>query len=124
MKMIKKIIIIDDEESVLKNLTAFFEDESFEVLTASTGEEGLDLLLKSDVSFAIVDIRLPGIDGNTVIIKTLAKRPEVNFIIHTGSSDYIIPDELKDAGFTKESVFFKPITDLNILLNAVNKVIP
>jgi DNA-binding response OmpR family regulator len=119
MDAIKKIIIIDDEESVLKNLTAFFEDEEFEVLTASSGELGLDLLLKSDITLAIVDIRLPGIDGNTVITKTLKKRPEVYFIIHTGSSDYTLPDELKDSGFTRDRVFFKPIPDLNLLLNAV-----
>ena len=64
-----KVFIVDDESVVCSNVAAFLEDEGFTVFSAVSGEEALDFLLKQKIDVAIVDMRLPGIDGDTLILK-------------------------------------------------------
>ncbi len=114
-----KILLIDDEQGLLRSLSFFFEDEGHEVLTAGTGEEGLQILFRETIDACVVDMRLPGIDGNEVIRKAFQNDLLKRFIIHTGSTDYRIPSDLLQLGITKDLVFLKPVSDLNILVQAV-----
>ena len=63
----KKILIVDDEERLLRSLAFFFEDEGYKVYTAPSGEEALSILRQKKIDASIVDMRLPGIDGNEII---------------------------------------------------------
>ncbi|MDN5308416.1 MAG: hypothetical protein PWP16_1779 [Eubacteriaceae bacterium] len=63
-----KILIIDDEESIRYSLgLKLSKIPNVEILTAETGEEGLDILKREPVKLAIIDIKLPGIDGIEVL---------------------------------------------------------
>ncbi len=66
----KKNLIVDDEPGLLLSLKAFFEDENYEVEGAASGEEAPVILRKSDFDAVIINVRLPGIDGNEVILAT------------------------------------------------------
>jgi len=62
--MLNSILIVDDEPGIRDSLRAVLEDEGFEVQTAKTGEECLDLALQSDFACILLDIWLgKGIDG-------------------------------------------------------------
>src|SRR3954447_11666881 len=62
--MLNSILIVDDEPGIRDSLRAVLEDEGFEVQTAQTGEECLDLTLQSDFACILLDIWLgKGIDG-------------------------------------------------------------
>jgi len=117
-----KVLIIDDETSLLKSLIAFFEDEGFEVRGAASGEEGLELLPKEHIDAMIVDLRLPGIDGNETIMRAHVLQPSIRFIIHTGSMDYHIPAGLRGIGIDQDTVFIKPLSDLTVLTDAVRSL--
>jgi len=106
------ILLVDDEKSLLNNLARFFEDEGYNVLTANNGEEALDILARHQVDGAIVDMRLPGIDGNEVILQAHRLQPTIKFIIHTGSTNYLLPTTLRDLGVVEEQVHIKPVADL------------
>lgn len=117
----RNILIIDDETCLLKSLVAFFEDEGFTVRWAVSGEDGLEILKFELMDAVIVDMRLPGIDGNETVVKAHALQPSLQFLIHTGSTDYQLPPPLRELGIMPEAVFLKPLTDLSILTQAVRE---
>jgi len=63
MNKIAKILYVDDEVSALKVLSAIIKKAGFDVITASTAEEAISLLKKTEVNIIILDYRLPGMDG-------------------------------------------------------------
>lgn len=113
------ILVVDDEDMIRENLVAFIEDEGFDVVGAASAEEALDMLQTKKIDMSIVDMRLPGIDGNAFILKAHEIDQSIGFIIHTGSTDYILPSSLKAIGITEKSIFKKPIQDMNMLLDAL-----
>ena len=118
-----KILLVDDEKYLLNNLFRFFEDEGFEVLAVDNGEEALNLLAKEEVDGAIVDMRLPGIDGNEVILQAHRLQPGIKFLIHTGSTNYFLPVALRDLGITEDQVYIKPVMELEMLSEHMQQLI-
>ncbi len=117
------ILILDDEEMVRENLQAFLEDEGFTILTAASGEEALTALQDNRPDACIVDMRLPGMSGNDFILKAHAVRPDLRFLIHTGSTNYKLPSGLVDIGMTRDMVFIKPLRDMYILVEAISALL-
>ena len=118
-----RVLIVDDEPGILANLEAFFEDEGFIVIAAATGEMAVSILLKESVDVAIIDMRLPGIDGNEVIRQALAAELKTKFIIHTGSNEYRVPADFLSFGINRENVFLKPVKDMGVLSQAVRDLL-
>ena len=113
------ILVLDDEELVRANIVAFLEDEGFTVIPAESGEEALEILKSRPVDIGIIDMRLPGIDGNTFIIRAHALNPRMRFMIHTGSINYTLPRELHEIGVRAADVFRKPETSLTDMLGKI-----
>ncbi len=61
------ILVVDDEESIRKSLVDIFTDEGYEVLTAGSGAEGVEMLRKYQPALAILDVVLPGSRGGARI---------------------------------------------------------
>ncbi len=114
-----KILIVDDEPGLLFSLTAFLEDEGFSVQGTSSGEDALAMIKAEAFDAVIVDVRLPGKDGDDVILEAIESGSKSSFIIHTGSADYQLPKSLKKRGFSQEDIFLKPISDLNVICQAL-----
>ena len=124
MKKTKKILVVDDEEMIRVNLEAFLEDEGFEVVSVPDGEQAVAAFKKMhDLDLAIVDIRLPGIDGNAVVMEGARLSPNTKYILHTGSSEYVLPQELLDLGITDNQVLFKPLIEMNTLTHLIDELI-
>jgi DNA-binding response OmpR family regulator len=117
------VLVVDDEPGIMANLEAFFEDEGFAVVTAATGEIAVSVLLNESVDVAIVDMRLPDIDGNEVIRRALAAELKTKFIIHTGSNEYRVPADFLSFGISRENVFLKPVKDMGVLSQAVRDLL-
>jgi two-component system, OmpR family, response regulator len=116
-----RVLVLDDEAIIRLNLCAFLEDEGFTIFSASSGEAALQLLEEQTVDVAIVDIRLPNMDGNTFVLHAHAHDPQMKFLIHTGSSSYQLPAELVTLGLQAEDVFMKPIVNMNEIVVAIQK---
>ena len=69
-----KVLIVDDEKSILETLTGIIEDEGHEVITASSGEKALTLFSESSPDIVLMDVWMPGMDG----IETLKSMKEKN----------------------------------------------
>ncbi len=117
------VLVVDDEPGLLKSLVAFLEDEDFIVFSASSGEAALNFLEREKIDAVIVDMRLPGIDGNEVIVAAQKLGTTPHFLIHTGSTDYHLPDSLKELNFPKENIFLKPLPDISILSETIKKLL-
>lgn len=64
--MATKILIVDDDEKMLKLYSAILVKEGYEVLTASDGQKGLDLATSSNPNLILLDVMMPGMDGGQV----------------------------------------------------------
>ncbi len=78
------ILIIDDEKNIREGLAANFELEDYNVKTAASGKEGLDLISKGDIDLVITDLRMPGISGEEVLQHVATETPGIPVIILTG----------------------------------------
>jgi DNA-binding NtrC family response regulator len=115
----RHFLILDDEESIRQSIAAYMEDEGYIVYQATSGEQALDIIRSHRIDEAVVDIRLPGMDGNAFMIEARKILPDIKFVIHTGSADYTPPDAVKALGITAKKVMIKPAGDLKILKNAL-----
>ena len=97
------ILIVDDNEQILKILTQYVEAEGWPYLTARSGEEALSLFDAASPSLMLLDIMLPGIDGLEVcrrirsvsslpILMISAKDEDADRILglDVGADDYIV----------------------------------
>lgn len=81
--MTKSILIIDDEAYFNKNLATNLTEEGYNVTSAFTGEEGLELLEKTSPEIAIVDLKLPDMDGISILKKMADLSPNTISILIT-----------------------------------------
>ena len=96
-----RILVVDDEESIRRNLRSYLEDEGLRVSDAESGEEALDLLTNNPFEAAIVDMRLPGMDGNAFIEHAHELDSQLGFLIFTGSAGYQLPEQLTKMGMQR-----------------------
>jgi DNA-binding NtrC family response regulator len=81
-----KILIVDDEPANLRALERLFR-EDYEVLTAGSGADALELLRQHDVALLITDQRMPGMTGIELLKNTSSLRPRMVRIILTGYTE-------------------------------------
>lgn len=85
--MTKQILLVDDEEFILKSLKSDFEYQGFSVAIAASGEEALSKSKKTHYDLVITDLAMPGIDGLGVLNGIREHSPETAIIILTGYGD-------------------------------------
>jgi len=81
-----KILVVDDEEIVLKSCRKILEGDGYQVLTTLSGQEAFDLLEKEPFDIIITDMKMPEIDGMEVLKTVREKYPDTIVIMITGYS--------------------------------------
>ena len=104
-----KILIIDDEETNVRVLSISLRSDGFQVVTAFSGEEGLEVFQKEAPELVLTDIKMPGMDGIEVLQKVKAMDPDVEVIIITGHGD--IDNAIEALKFGASDFINKPIRD-------------
>jgi len=107
------ILVVDDEPIVRESIRDWLKDAGYNVATAETGEEALEMISKQDYGVVVLDVRLPGKTGIAVLKDIKQLKPSIKSIIITayptaalaaeatelGAVDYLIkpiaPDELE-----------------------------
>lgn len=77
----EKILVVDDEKNILLTVKEALSSVGYEVRTATTGEEALQMLEAGDFDLMLLDLRLPGLDGMAVLRQAAEKHPQVEVII-------------------------------------------
>ncbi|MDO5509509.1 MAG: sigma-54 dependent transcriptional regulator [Weeksellaceae bacterium] len=117
-----KILIVEDEtaiRNVLKNILTD-EDSSWEISEAANGTEGFEMLQKNDYDLVISDIKMPGMDGDELLKKTLEIKPDVPFLMISGHGDIEIAVNSIKAGAYD---FISKPPDLNRLLTSIRNAL-
>ncbi|MCF8081649.1 MAG: sigma-54 dependent transcriptional regulator [Deltaproteobacteria bacterium] len=78
------LLCVDDDPHVLSSLKRLFFDEDYRIHTAGDGESALDLLKQTRIDAALIDLKMPGMDGLTLLEKVCAAYPHVQAVILTG----------------------------------------
>ncbi len=81
-----KVLYVDDEENNLLSFKANFRRD-FEISTAISGKEGLEILQSKDIEVIVTDQRMPEMSGIEFLLEVLEKHPEPLRILLTGYSD-------------------------------------
>lgn len=95
-----KILIIEDDPSYSVLLNRLFSEEDFEVFTASSGEDGLELVKNKVPELVLLDIRMPKMDGKEVLkrIRSMENGSEIKvvFLTNLEADKDILEHTLKD----------------------------
>jgi DNA-binding response OmpR family regulator len=117
-----KVLLLDDDKQLRLNLSAYLEDEGYTVVNAESAEEALQIINRDKYKVAIVDINLPGIDGEEFINIASGKTPGTRYLIHTGIYDYQLSKEMKSLGISEDDLIYKPVIDMNFLVEKVKAI--
>jgi DNA-binding NtrC family response regulator len=85
--MTAKILIVDDEEIVLRSCRRILSDSLYAVESAHDGQEALRKVDETDYDLLLLDIMMPGIDGLEVLQHVKERHPTVDVIMMTGLSE-------------------------------------
>lgn len=76
----RKVLIVDDSKPLRQGLALMLSDE-YQIAAASTGEEALELVDQFQPDALLLDLRLPGLDGETVLRKLAVDRPHIRVLV-------------------------------------------
>ena len=85
----KKVLIVDDEPSIVTLLTFNLEKEGYQVTSATDGMEGYELALNHSFDFLILDVMLPNLDGIEITKKLRQEKIETPILVLTAKDDPI-----------------------------------
>ena len=131
--MSDKILVVEDDIDIQKALLIYLKNQGYDVLVASNGLEGLNIINNNEIHLAIVDIMMPIMDG---IEMTMKAREKYDFpiIFLSAKSEYI--DKITGLNIGADDYITKPFVPLELLarvkshlrrhkkyLNALNQTI-
>ena len=82
-----KLVAIDDEVEFTKTIDQFFSARGYEVHVALTGTSGLELVNYHQPPVVLVDLKLPGMDGDELLQHIRRAHPEIKVIVITAYND-------------------------------------
>jgi len=114
----KKILVIDDEETILQSVTDILEDEGFKVQTSLNGETALRLMEEGLPDLVLVDIWMPGMDGLEFLRQMKANWPFIPAVIMSGHGT--IETAVKATRLGAYDFMEKPLSYEHLLLTVQN----
>jgi diguanylate cyclase (GGDEF)-like protein len=116
-----KILVIDDDTSILEVLANYFTSKGFVTLLAEGGEAGLEIIAREYPDLVLLDLRLPGMDGLEVLEYLRTETPDIPVIIISGQGTVKdASDALKTGAW---DYITKPIFDMQVLDIAISNVL-
>ncbi|RLI20765.1 hypothetical protein DRO54_05385 [Candidatus Bathyarchaeota archaeon] len=102
-----RILIVDDDESIREVLTSILTDEGYIVDAVSTGEEAIKATHENFYNLALIDIRLPDMEGTKLLTKLKDTVPKMRKIIITGYPT--LQNAIEAVNFGADAYIVKPI---------------
>lgn len=114
----KKILLVDDEKNILIVYREEFEDEGYQVVAASNGEEGLAKFKDEKPDLVILDILMPGMNGIQVLRKMKMLDSTIPVILSSAYQQF-----KHDLGTWASDAYVVKSGDISDLKNAVRKLL-
>ncbi len=112
---LNKLLIVDDETSILTLLEQVFSNTGIEIVTAQSAEEALEILERDTFHVMLLDLNLPGMSGIELCRIIRQRQPMAIVFAMTGYSSLFELSDCREAGF--EDYFKKPVKLSSLLKN-------
>ena len=116
-----KILIIDDEPIMLENMTLYFQNSGFSVISSRDGKEGLEAFTSQQPDLVLLDLRMPGMDGLEVLSRLKKRSPDTPVIVVTGEGG--MEDVVSSLRLGAYDFISKPVSDMALLENSVRQAL-
>ena len=110
----KTILVVDDDKSILRTFTRILQKSGYEIETAETGKEAIEKAEKSHYDLALVDIRLPDMDGTDLLAKLKKQLQHTVKIMITGFPSLETGVKALDEG--ADAYLVKPVKPQELLV--------
>ena len=107
------VLLIDDDETIRKSLSRTLRKEGFDVDTAADGKQALEKSQLRRYDLALVDIRLPDMEGTKLLKMLREKAPKIKEIIITGYPS--IENAVQAIDYGADAYLIKPISPSDLL---------
>lgn len=104
-----KILIVDDEQAIVRLLSMSLKSDGYDTCTAASGEEALDVFEKQSPDIVVTDIKMPGMDGLELLKRIKDLDPDKEVIIVTGHGD--IDSTITALQYGASDFINKPVRD-------------
>jgi two-component system, NtrC family, sensor kinase len=104
-----KILIVDDEQAIVRLLSMSLKSDGYDTCTASSGEEALDVFENQSPDIVVTDIKMPGMDGLELLKRIKERDPDKEVIIVTGHGD--IDSTITALQYGASDFINKPVRD-------------
>lgn len=120
LNKVLSLLLADDNDSLRETLSLFFTSQGFQVFTAGTGIEAVKIARNEDISFSIMDINMPGLNGIEAFRCISNEIKQMPCIFMSGDTSLeVMQNALNVGGFTFIS---KPI-QMELMRKSVNRLI-
>ncbi len=117
--MEQTLLIVDDEENILRSLKRLLHSDGYRILTANRGKEALELIEKHKVAVIVSDQRMPEMSGIELINKAKELHPDLVCLLLSGYTEHRFVQDAK----TKKNIYrflSKPWDD-EVLCTAISE---
>lgn len=112
----KKILLVDDEEGIQMLYREELQDEGYEVISAYTGEEGIQKFQDESPDLVILDIQMPGMNGIETLRQMKMANPKLPVILSSAYNEY-----KQDLGAWASDEYVVKSSNISELKEAVRK---
>ena len=110
----KKILIVEDEESIRGFLKINLKRNGYEVIEVDNGEDGIKIAINEKPAIVILDVMLPGIDGFNVCKRIREEEKNIGIIMLTAKSQDI--DKITGLEYGADDYIVKPFNPMEVIL--------
>jgi CheY-like chemotaxis protein len=114
----KRILIVDDDPSIRYMLSRVLLDEGYETVSAADGCEGLKTAATQEVDLVLLDLKMPGMNGQETLRELALLRPDLPVIIMTA-----YPGQKGEKPLAGVSALLQKPLDFPMLLEAIRKLL-
>ncbi len=114
-----RILVVDDDAAVRDSLELYLTQSGYRVMTAADGSSGLELMQQYQPDVVLCDLRMPHVDGMSVL-KELSRRAEdTPVIVISGAGE--MADVVEALRLGARDYFIKPLADMGVLEHAIER---
>ena len=115
-----KILVIDDEQSIRELLDTLLRRKGYDVVLAESGQKGLELFRRERPEVIVLDLKMPGMDGLTVLQQVRNLDPRKPVIVLTGAGTAEEEQQVRALGVTE---FVEKGFSLHLLGDALKRIL-
>ena len=116
-----KLLVIDDDVGVRQSIVTYLEDSGFVVNDAPDGASGLELFQHFTPDLVVTDLKMPGLDGLSLLKKLHQHYPDLPLIVISGAG--VVGDVVEALRLGAIDYLIKPIVDMEMLVLSIRRSI-